>query len=144
MRALAWLMSLATAVAMLALVGIMFFATRSAVRVPAIAAFLTLVTVQLAFMGGMQAGCALAGERLGRSAVCGVLLGWIPPLGAFAVFWLRSTGQQLACALALFIAAFAIDAWLVRRALLPRWFLAVRAVFTALACAATALALWLA
>ncbi|HZZ93868.1 MAG TPA: DUF3429 family protein [Usitatibacter sp.] len=144
MRALAWAMALGTALVMLALAGVMFFATRSAIRVPAIAAFLTLVTVQLAFMGGLQAGCALAGERLGRPATLALLLGWIAPLGAFGIFWLRSTGQQLACALALFIVAFAIDAWLVRRALLPRWFLAVRGVFTLLACAATALALWLA
>jgi hypothetical protein len=144
MRSLAWAMSLGTAVVMLALAGIMFFATRSAIRVPAIAAFLTLVTVQLAFMGGIQAGLALAGERLGRAAVCALLLAWVPPLGAFGIFWLRSTGQQLACALALFVVAFAIDAWLVRRALLPRWFLAVRGVFTLLACAATGVAIWLA
>src|SRR3954466_2593267 len=144
MRVLAWAMALGTAIVLLALAGVMFFATRSAIRVPALAAFLTLVSVQLAFMGGMQTGCALAGERAGRTAAWGLLLGWLPALGGFALFWLRTTGQQLSAALVLFVLAFAIDAWLVRRSLLPRWFLAVRAVFTLAACVATGLALWVA
>ena len=111
---------------------------------PALATLVTVIAEQQAFMGGIQAGCALAHGRGGSAGVAALLLGWIPALGGFAVFWLPATGQQLACAIALFVAAFAIDAWLVRRALLPAWFLRVRLAFTALACAATGLALWLA
>jgi hypothetical protein len=95
-------------------------------------------------MGGIESGAALASPRAGRSAIGALLLGWIPALGGLAVLWLPTTKLQLAGALALFVAAFAIDAWLVRRALLPRWLLAVRVAFTLLAVVAMALALWLA
>ena len=143
MRGVAWAMALATAAVMAAL-ALFLFSPQSHIRVPALATLVTAIAVQLAFMGGIQSGCALAHDRAGGAGVGAMLLGWIPALGGFAVFWLPATAQQLACAIALFVAAFAIDAWLVRRALLPRWFLRVRLALTALACAATGLALWLA
>jgi hypothetical protein len=142
-RALAWAMGLGTAIVLLALAAFLF-SPQSHIRVPALATLVTVIAVQLAFMGGIQSGCALAQERIGRTAAWALLLGWLPALGGFAVLWLPVTKQQLAAALALFVVAFAIDAWLVRRALLPRWFLGARLAFTVLACAAAALALWLA
>ena len=143
MRALAWAMGLATAVALAALAAFLL-SPQSHIRVPALATLVTVIAVQLAFMGGIQSGAALAQERAGRSAAWALVLGWIAAFGGLAVLWLPATTQQLACAIALFVAAFAVDAWLVRRALLPRWFLGARLAFTVLACAATALALWLA
>ena len=143
MRALAWVMALGTALVLAALAAFLF-SPQSHIRVPALATLVTVIAVQLAFMGGIQSGAALAAERSGTLRVWALLLGWIPALGGLAVLWLPSTSQQLAGALALFVIAFAIDAWLVRRALLPRWFLAVRIAFTVLACAATGLALALA
>jgi hypothetical protein len=136
-------MGLGTAIVLVALAAVML-SPQSHIRVPALATFVTVVSVQLAFMGGIESGCALANERAGRPALAALVLGWIPALGGLAVLWLPTTMQQLAAALALVVAAFAIDAWLVRRALLPRWFLPVRAAFTFGAVAATALALRLA
>lgn len=141
MRALAWAMGLVTAAAFAAL-GLAMFASESRIWVPAVATLITLIAVQLAFMGGIQSGAALARERPDGVAAWALLLGWIPALGGLAVFWLRTTGMQLACAMVLFLATFAIDAWLVRGRLLPRWFLPVRGVSTLVALAATALGLW--
>jgi len=142
-RALAWGMALVIACAFAGL-ALVLLSPQSHIRVPALATLVTLLAVQLAFMGGVESGCALAAERAGRSAVAALVLGWIPALGGLGVLWLPGTTQQLAAALGLLVAAFAIDAWLVARGLLPRWFLAVRAAFTALSVAALVLALWLA
>ena len=143
MRALAWTMALVTALAFTGL-ALVLFSQQSHIRVPALATLVTLLAVHLAFMGGIESGCALAGEKTGRAAVVALVLGWIPALGGLGVLWLPSTAQQLEAALVLIVAAFAIDAWLVSRELLPRWFLSVRGAFTALSAAALALALWLA
>ena len=143
MRALAWFMALGVAVAFVAL-ALFLFSPQSHIRVPAVATLVTLLAVQLAFMGGIESGCALAAERSGRAEPLAQLLGWIPAIGGFGVLWLPNTALQLRISLALIIVAFAIDAWLVRRALLPRWFMAVRAAFTALSAAALGLALYLA
>jgi hypothetical protein len=78
--------------------------------------------------------------RTGRVAVTALVLGWLLSLGALAVPWLRTTGMQAAWGVVLLAVSFAIDAWLVKAALLPRWFLAVRAVSTVAIVAATALA----
>ena len=138
MRALAWAMALATAAIFVAL-ALVLFSPASHIRVPALANLVTLIAVQLAFMGGIQSGAALAAERT-PGALAALLLGWIPALAGFGILWLPATRVQLASALAVFAAAFAVDAWLVRRALLPRWFLAVRAAFTVLVLGALALA----
>ena len=141
MRALAWAMGLITAIAFAAL-AVAMLAPESRIWVPAVATLITLIAVQLAFMGGIQSGAALARGDAGGAGAWALLLGWVPALGGLAVFWLRTTGMQLACALVLFLVTFAIDAWLVRRQFLPRWFLPVRAVSTLVAIAATALGLW--
>ena len=141
MRALAWAMGLITAAAFAAL-AVAILAPESRIWVPAVATLITLIAVQLAFMGGIQSGAALARESSGGVAAWALLLGWIPALGGLAVFWLRTTGMQLGCAIALFVVTFAIDAWLVRRQFLPRWFLPVRGVSTLVALAATALGIW--
>jgi len=143
MRPLAWFMALATAAAF-AVLALVLLSPQSHIRVPALATLITLLAVQLAFIGGIESGCALAAQRSGPAAPVALVLGWIPALGGLGVLWLPSTALQLWAALALIVVAFAIDAWLVRRALLPRWFLAARAAFTALSVAALALALWLA
>jgi len=140
-RALAWAMGAITAIAFAAL-AVAMLAPQSRIWVPALATLITLIAVQLAFMGGIQSGAALAREASGGPAAWALLLGWVPALGGLVVFWLRTTGAQLACAVVLFIVTFAIDAWLVRRAFLPRWFLPVRALSTLAALAATALGLW--
>jgi hypothetical protein len=141
MRALAWAMGLVTAVAFAAL-ALAMLASESRIWVPALATLITLIAVQLAFMGGIQSGIAIARENDGRAAAWALLLGWVPALGGLLVFWLRTTGMQLACAIALFLVTFAIDAWLVRRQFLPRWFLPVRGLSTLVALAACALGLW--
>jgi hypothetical protein len=143
MRALAWFMAMVTALAFVGL-ALVLLSPQSHIRVPALATLVTLLAVQLAFMGGIESGCALAADRAGRPAPGALALGWIPALGGLAVLWLPTTGLQLWASLGLIIVAFAIDAWLVRRSLLPRWFMTVRAAFTALSCAALGLAIALA
>ena len=143
MRALAWIMALLTAAALLAL-SLFLLSPESRIRVPALATLITLLAVQLAFMGGIQAGSALSSQRAGRAADVALVLGWIPALGGLGVLWLPSTALQLEASLALILLAFAIDAWLVRRSLLPRWFLPMRVAFTALSVVALTLAIWLA
>jgi hypothetical protein len=139
MRALAWIAALVNAAGFAAL-GVALFAPKTSTWVPALAILFTSVAVQLAFVGGVQAGAGIAGQRDGRGPAIALLLGWLLSLGALAVPWLRSTGQQAAWAVLLLALSFAIDAWVVRQGLLPRWFLALRAVSTAVILVATALA----
>ena len=139
MRTLAWITALLNAAGFAAL-GVALFAPKTSTWVPALAILFTSVAVQLAFVGGVQAGAGIATLREGRAPVMALLLGWLLSLGALAVPWLRSTGQQAAWGVALLAVSFAIDAWVVRRALLPRWFLVVRALSTVVILVATALA----
>jgi len=139
MRKVAWLTAVLNAAGFAAL-GAALFAAKTSTWVPALAILFTSVAVQLAFVGGVQAGAGIASQRGGRGPVVALLLGWLLSLGALAVPWLRSTGQQAAWAVALLAVSFAIDAWVVRRGLLPRWFLALRAVSTVAILVATALA----
>jgi len=138
-RALAWIAALVNA-AGFADLGVALFAPKTSTWVPALAIIFTSVAVQLAFVGGVQAGAGIAAQREGRGPVMALLLGWLLSLCALAVPWLRSTGQQAAWGVVLLAISFAIDAWVVRKGLLPRWFLAVRVVSTVVIVAATALA----
>ena len=139
MRAFAWLSALVNAAGFVALaVGLL--SPKSSMWVPALAILFTSVAVQVAFVGGVQFGAGLATRGSGQGAVAALVLGWLLSLGALAVPWLRTTGTQAAWGVALLAVSFAIDAWLVRSALLPRWFLGVRAVSTVVILAATALA----
>jgi hypothetical protein len=139
MRAFAWVSALVNAAGFVALAAALL-APRSSTWVPALAILFTAVAVQVAFVGGVQAGAGLVAGRTGRVAVTALVLGWLLSLGALAVPWLRTTGMQAAWGVVLLAVSFAIDAWLVKAALLPRWFLAVRAVSTVAIVAATALA----
>ena len=66
MRTLAWIMALSTAAAIAGLSALLL-SSQSHIRVPALATLVTLLAVQLGFMGGIQSGCALAGERFPQS-----------------------------------------------------------------------------
>ena len=104
-------------------------------RIPAIAGLVTLAAVVLSFLGGIEAGLALQEREPGGSEptrALAFLLGAVPALAAWGVFWLPTPHWQLGAALALFVLVWLSDLWLARRGLVPSWFVDMRTAVTAL------------
>ena len=116
----------------------------SHIRVPVIGALVTLSTIVLAYLGGIEGGLALrdtAGDEHSRAvALC---LSIMPTLAAWGVWWLNSPQQQIGAAIVLFICVWGADLWLARHGLVASWFLDMRTAVTALACAILGVAYWL-
>ena len=143
-RRLAWILALA-GVAVFATLTVMFFSERTQVRIPAIAAMVTLAAVVLSFLGGIEAGLALrepestAGE--GTRALA-FLLGAVPALAAWGVLWLPSPHWQLSASLLLFVGVWATDLWLARQGLVASWFVDMRTAVTAVVGAILGIAIY--
>ncbi len=116
----------------------------SHIRVPSIAALVTLSAIVLAYLGGIEGGLALrdsAGDEHSRAV--SLCLSVMPTLAAWGVLWLNSPQQQIGAAIVLFICVWAADLWLARHGLVASWFLDMRTAVTALACAILGVAYWL-
>jgi len=114
------------------------------IRVPAIAALVTVSAILLSYLGGVESGLALS-ERSGteNTRAVAVALSILPSLAAWGVLWLPSPQWQLGASLALFVAVWANDLWLARQGLIPSWFVDVRTGLTALVAALLVIALFL-
>lgn len=116
----------------------------SYVRVPAIAALVTVSAIAISHLGGIEAGLALHDEAatpLTRTVA--IALGVVTSAAAWGVLWLPSPQWQLAASLGLFVAVWAFDLWLSRRGLVPSWFVDLRTAITALVAAILGIALYL-
>ena len=144
LRRLAWLLALVGVVVFAALT-VMFFSERTQVRIPAIAGLVTLAAVVLSFLGGIEAGLALAAPapaaQEGTRAVA-FLLGAVPALAAWGVLWLPSPHWQLSAALLLFIGVWVTDLWLARQGLVHSWFVDMRTAVTAVVGAILGIAIY--
>ena len=116
----------------------------SHIRVPAIAALVTVSAILLSHLGGIEAGLALHDESASTSTrTIAIGLGVVASVAAWGVLWLPSPQSQLATALGLFVAVWAVDLWLSRHGLVPAWFVDLRTAITALVAVILGIALFL-
>jgi len=116
----------------------------SHIRVPAIAALVTVCAIALSHLGGIEAGLALNDENASALArTIAIALGVVASTAAWGVLWLPSPQWQLGTSLALFIAMWAADLGLSRHGLLPAWFVDLRTAITALLAVILGIALYL-
>jgi hypothetical protein len=116
----------------------------SHIRVPAIAALVTVSAIALSHLGGLAAGLAINDESstpLMRTAA--IAVGVVTSTAAWGVLWLPSPQWQLATSLGLFVAVWAFDLWLSRHGLVPAWFVDLRTAITVLVAVILGIALYL-
>lgn len=116
----------------------------SHIRVPAIAALVTVSAIAISHLGGIEAGLALHDEAAtALTRTIAIAVGVITSAAAWGVLWLPSPRWQLATSLGLFLAVWAFDLWLSRRGLVPSWFVDLRTAITALVAVILGIALYL-
>ncbi|HET9651839.1 MAG TPA: DUF3429 domain-containing protein [Usitatibacter sp.] len=116
----------------------------SHIRVPAIAALVTVSAIVLSHLGGIEAGLALHDESATTSTrTIAIGLGVVASVAAWSVLWLPSPQSQLATSLGLFVAMWGADLWLSRHGLVPSWFVDLRTAITALVAVILGIALYL-
>ena len=142
-RRILWVYAI-TGVLVLAGLTAMLLSSQTQIRIPAIAALVTLSAVILSHLGGILGGIALR-EEAGTDRTRAIALGLsaVPALAAWGLLWLPSPERQLGAALALFIAVWVADLWLARQGLLPSWFVDLRTAVTAAVCVILGVALYL-
>lgn len=142
-RRIAWLTGIAGCI-VFAGIAAALFSSQSHIRIPAIAALVTLCAVILSHLGGIENGLALREEAANeRTRAVALALSIVPSLAAWGVLWLPSPRWQLGAALGLFIAVWLADLALSRHGLIPAWFVDMRTAVTLVACAIIALAWYL-
>src|SRR2546423_5901092 len=121
----------------------MLWGRDSHVRIPAIAALVTLSAIVLAHLGGIEWGLALR-EESGNETTRAIALGLasVPSLAAWGILWLPSPQWQIGTALGLFLAVWGADLWLSRNGLLPSWFVDLRTAVKAVVCAYPGPGVW--
>jgi uncharacterized protein DUF3429 len=116
----------------------------SHIRVPAIAALVTVSAIALSHLGGIEAGIALRDENgTPVTRTIAIAVGVIASTLAWGVLWLPSPTWQLATSLALFVAVWAVDLALSRHGLVPAWFVDLRTAITAVVAVILGVALYL-
>jgi hypothetical protein len=116
----------------------------SHIRVPAIAALVTVSAIALSHLGGIEAGLAINDENATPlTRTIAIALGVVASTAAWGVLWLPSPTWQLATSLGLFVAVWAVDLWLSRHGLVPAWFVDLRTAITALVAVILGIALYL-
>ena len=142
-KRITWLLAIAGSIPFV-MATVALVAGDSHIRVPAIAALVTVSAILLSYLGGVESGLALS-ERSGteNTRAVAVALSMLPSLAAWGVLWLPSPQWQLGASLALFVAVWANDLWLARQGLIPSWFVDVRTGLTALVAALLVIALFL-
>ncbi len=142
-RRIAWVIAAAGTLAFAAIT-VALFMRESHVRVPAIAALVTLCAILLSHLGGIESGLALREEAsTERLRAVALVLSILPSAAAWAVLWLPSPQWQVGGSLALFVGVWAADLWLARHGLIPSWFVDLRTVVTFVVCALLGLAYYL-
>lgn len=140
---LEWVIALAGALPF-ALATIALLWGDSHIRVPAIAALVTVSAIALSHLGGIEAGLALHDENLTTGTrTIAIAIGVVTSAAAWGVLWLPSPQWQLATSLGLFIGVWLADLWLSRHGLLPAWFVDLRTAITALVAVILGIALYL-
>ena len=142
-KRITWLLAIAGSIPFV-MATVALVAGDSHIRVPAIAALVTVSAILLSYLGGVESGLALS-ERSGteNTRAVAVALSILPSLAAWGVLWLPSPQWQLGASLALFVAVWANDLWLARQGLIPSWFVDVRTGLTALVAVLLVIALFL-
>ena len=127
-----WLLAIAGSIPF-ALATVALFAGDAHIRVPAIAALVTVSAITLSYLGGVEGGLAIREQSgtEGTRAVA-IALSVLPSLAAWGVLWLPSPQWQLGSSLALFVAVWLNDLWLARQGLIPSWFVDVRTAVSGL------------
>jgi hypothetical protein len=116
----------------------------SHIRVPAIAALVTVSAIALSHLGGIEAGLALHDENgTPLTRAIAIALGVVASAAAWGVLWLPSPQSQLATSLGLFVAVWAVDLFLSRHGLVPAWFVDLRTAISALVAIILGIALYL-
>ena len=116
----------------------------SHIRVPAIAALVTVSAIAISHLGGIEAGLALREEQgTDITRTLAIAMGVVTSTAAWGVLWLPSPQSQLATSLGLFVAVWAADLWLSRHGLVPAWFVDLRTAVTALIAVILGIALYL-
>jgi uncharacterized protein DUF3429 len=142
-RRIAWIAAIAGIVPFAVATGAMLRGD-SHIRIPAIAALVTLSAVVISSLGGIQLGLGVRGEnsRDGVRALA-IVAGGLTSLAAWAIPWLPSPQSQLGWALALFVIVWIADLWLARAGLVPGWFMRLRTAVSVVAGAMLGIALYL-
>jgi hypothetical protein len=142
-RRVAWIAAIAGTLPFLVATGAMLRGD-SHIRIPAIAALVTLSAVVVSSLGGIQIGLGVRGEnsRDGVRALA-IAVGALGSLAAWAIPWLPSPQSQLGSALALFVIVWIADLWLARAGLVPGWFMRVRTAVSAVVAVTLGIALYL-
>lgn len=142
-KRIAWLLAIAGSIPF-AMATVALFAGDSHIRIPAIAALVTVSAILLSYLGGIEGGLALREESGNeRTRAVAIALSILPSLAAWGLLWLPSPQWQLGSSLALFVAVWANDLWLARQGLIPSWFVDLRTGVTALVSALLVVALFL-
>ena len=116
----------------------------SHIRVPAIAALVTVSAIAISHLGGIEAGLALREENgTNVTRTLAIAMGVVTSTAAWGVLWLPSPQSQLATSLGIFVAVWAADLWLSRHGLVPAWFVDLRTAVTALIAVILGIALYL-
>lgn len=116
----------------------------SHIRVPAIAALVTVSAVAISHLGGIEAGLAiLDANATAATRTIAIALGVITSTAAWGVLWLPSPQWQLGASLGLFVTTWAVDLGLSRHGLVPAWFVDLRTAITALVAVLLGIALYL-
>jgi Protein of unknown function (DUF3429) len=142
-KRIVWVFSLAGAL-VLAGITAMLLSEQSHIRVPAIAALVTLAAVIISYLGGIEWGLALregAGTETTRAVALGLSV--VPALAAWGILWAPSPQWQVGAAIALFVAVWAADLWLAHQGLIPSWFVDMRTAVTAAVCVILGVAYYL-
>ncbi len=142
-RRIAWIAAMAGTIPFLVATGAMLRGD-SHIRIPAIAALVTLSAVVISSLGGIEIGLGARGEnsRDGVRAFA-IVVGGLVSLAAWAIPWLPSPQSQLGCALALFVIVWIADLWLARAGLVPGWFMRLRTAVSAVVAVTLGIALYL-
>jgi uncharacterized protein DUF3429 len=142
-RRVAWIVAIAGAIPFAVATGVMLRGD-SHIRIPAIAALVTLSAVVISSLGGIEVGLGVRGEnsRDGVRALA-IVIGGLASLAAWAIPWLPSPQSQLGCALALFVIVWMADLWLARMGLVPGWFMRLRTAVSTVVAAILGIALYL-
>jgi len=142
-RRIAWITAIAGIIPFAVATGAMLRGD-SHIRIPAIAALVTLSAVVISSLGGIQLGLGVRAEN-SRDGVrsFAIAIGALASLAAWAIPWLSSPQAQLGCALALFVIVWIADLWLARAGLVPGWFMRVRTAVSAVVAVTLGIALYL-
>ncbi len=142
-RRIAWLTGIAGCVVFAAIAAALF-SSQSHIRIPAIAALVTLSAVILSHLGGIENGLAIREEAgTERTRAVALALSIVPSAAAWGVLWLPSPRWQVGASAALFLAVWLADLALSRHGLIPAWFVDMRTAVTLAVCAILAAAWFL-